>query len=107
MLWYTGDKCSYASPQIQRTCEAIHAAGCVKLRTFECILRQYEVQTVSMSTDLSTAQKAGGGKKRKQYGDGGAPAAAGSVSQTLARPSMAARGHTGYLLTARKAVPLD
>jgi len=80
----------------------------VKLRTFECILRQYEVQMVSMSTDLSASQKAGGGpKKRKQQGDGSAAPAADSVSQTLARPCMAARGHTGYLLTARKAVPLD
>lgn len=98
--------------QVQRTCEAIHAAGCVRLRTFECLLRQYEVQTVHMSTDLDAAHKAGssgGGRKRKQQGGDAIPlpGADSTVSQTLAKPCMAARGHTGYLLTARKAVAVE
>lgn len=96
--------------QIQRTCEAIHAAGCVRLRTHECLLRQYEVHTVSLSNDLSAAQNPGGGRKRKQQAGGDAEAAAAAdsiVTQTLAKPTIAARGHTGYLLTARKAVALD
>lgn len=97
--------------QVQRTCEAIHAAGCVHLRTFECLLRQYEVQTVHMSTDLDAAHKAGSvsGRKRKQQGGEATPlpGADSTISQTLAKPCMAARGHTGYLLTARKAVAVE
>jgi hypothetical protein len=95
--------------QVQRTCEAIHAAGCVQLRTFECLLRQYDVHSVSMSTDLSAAPSdPGGGRKRKQAGSRAeVPKTADStVQQVVAKPAMVARGHTGYLLTARKAVAL-
>ena len=96
--------------QIQRTCEAIHAAGCVQLRTFECLLRQYDVHSVSMSTDLDATPDIGGSRKRKRPAGNRAevaPAADSTVQQVVAKPAMVARGHTGYLLTARKAVALN
>ena len=96
--------------QIQRTCEAIHQAGCVKLRTFECLLRQYEVQSGQMATDLDAASMAGrsrgNNRKRKSGADAPAPAAAVS-QQAMTKPEAVARGHTGYLLVARKAVGLE
>ncbi len=37
---------------MQKTCEALHAAGGVRLKTFECILRIHEVHPVALATDL-------------------------------------------------------
>lgn len=38
--------------QVQKTCEALHAAGGVRLKTFECILRLHEAAPLSLATDL-------------------------------------------------------
>ena len=94
--------------------------GFVGLRTFECLLHYYELHTERLITDLDNVpdeRDGGRGGQSKRRRDGGpVPAAAAedgekklpaSVLQTVAvaKPCMEARGHTGYLLVARKAVP--
>ena len=108
--------------QVQRTCEALVSHGFIGLRTFESILRYYDLQaTHHLITDLDALKDGAGGKQRgRQLGNkrprdmvsGGAadaadlPAAVPVPKQTLtvAKPNMDARGHTGYLTVARKAV---
>ena len=46
-------------------------------------------------------------RKRKQAGTVLAAAHSKSQSLVAAKPALDAKGHTGYLLTARKGVPLD
>lgn len=106
--------------QIQKTSEALVNNGFVGLRTFECLLHYYELHTERLITDLDSvpderdSNKVGRNKRGR---DGSSvPAAAAEVGgkkhqlselQTIAvaKPCMEARGHTGYLLVARKAVP--
>ena len=117
-----GDQLVAWCMQVQRTCEALVSHGFIGLRTFESILRYYEVQaTHHLITDLDAIKDGAGGKQRgRQSGNkrprdatGGdvadaadVPAAAPVPKQTLtvAKPNMDARGHTGYLTVARKAV---
>ena len=108
-----------AWPQIQKTSEALVNHGFVGLRTFECLLHYYELHTERPITDLDNVpdeREGGKGGQNKRRRDGGpVPAVAAEeggtklpagVPQTVAvaKPCMEARGHTGYLLVARKAV---
>ena len=115
--------------QVQKTCEALVNNGFVGLRTFESILRYYDLCAgQKLVTDLDAAQDAGtghGGKRTRQTGkkrarpsdDGDQPAETGTKEApdapamalsvqtlTVAKPCLEARGHTGYLTVARKAV---
>ena len=107
---------------MQKTCEALVNNGFIGLRTFESILRYYEMQASHhLVTDLDAIKDSAGskqrgrqaGNKRPRPADGGdaadaakPPSVAAIPVQTLtvAKPNMEARGHTGYLTVARKAV---
>lgn len=104
--------------QIQKTSEALVNNGFVGLRTFECLLHYYELHTERLITDLDSVpdeREGGKGGHNKRRRDGSAPAAAAEAGKkapvsepqtvAVAKPCMEARGHTGYLLVARKAVP--
>ena len=98
--------------------------GFVGLRTFEAILRYYDLHASQrLVTNLDAVKDSAGGKqrgrpsgnKRPRPETGGdaanateAPAVAALPVQmlTVAKPAMDARGHTGYLTVARKAVHL-
>lgn len=110
-------------PQVQRTCEALDAAGFTHLRTLEVLLRAYDVSDVSFDTCLAAATPPGRSDKKRRRG-GSAPLQQRQqhveesqqdqqqeqqqqqqVTQVLARPCLDARGHTGYLTFARRFVP--
>ena len=106
--------------QVQKTCEALVSHGFIGLRTFESILRYYDLQaTHHLITDLDALKDGAAGKQRgRQSGnkrprdgvdtaDAAAlpiPVAIPQQTLTVAKPNMEARGHTGYLTVARKAV---
>jgi hypothetical protein len=124
---------------VQRTCEALDRHGFTDIRTLEVLLRTYEVTTETLHTNAAQVQQPNKqGKKRGRAAaaatDEAAAAAEGAVAdaseaaaedpaaaaaaaadpgfirQVLAKPSMDARGHTGYLTFARRfvaAVALD
>jgi tRNA (adenine57-N1/adenine58-N1)-methyltransferase len=114
--------------QVQRTCEALDQHGFTHITTLELLLRQYEVSTETFHTDAArTAQPNKAGRKRRHDdGGGGSEAAAAATDgsaegseqqqqqqqqqpavlrQVMTRPTMEARGHTGYLTFAHKFVP--
>ena len=117
--------------QIQKTSEALVNNGFVGLRTFECLLHYYELHTEQLITDLDNIPDERGSGKGGRYkrrrddseqgaarrpGDRGGRGAGATVVDivlprsepqaiAVAKPVMEARGHTGYLLVARKSVP--
>lgn len=94
--------------QIQKTCQALQLAGGVRLRTFECLLRTHEVSSVTLQTDLAADPPPAATSRKRKHADGAiAPYTVQSERGIVAKPSMDAKGHTGYLLTARRAVPLE
>lgn len=94
--------------QIQKTCQALQLAGGVRLRTFECLIRNHEVSTVALQTDMTAAAPpTANSRKRRLTTDGPRSDSEALRRMVAAKPAMDAKGHTGYLLTARRAVPLD
>ncbi|KAG1371286.1 tRNA (adenine(58)-N(1))-methyltransferase catalytic subunit TRMT61A [Cocos nucifera] len=107
MLKQDGVLCSFSPciEQVQRSCEALKS-NFTDVRTFEVLLRTYEIKEVRMDGN-------GGGegspvgpfpRKRRQCLSG--EGSNGSMEQTTAvmvRPCSEARGHTGYLTFARLA----
>lgn len=56
--------CSFSPciEQVQKTCGALSKAGFYSVRTMECLLRQYEVRSMVLQTDvLSAAVPSGAG----------------------------------------------
>eukprot|EP00197_Chlamydomonas_leiostraca_P015669 CAMPEP_0202875020 /NCGR_PEP_ID=MMETSP1391-20130828/26466_1 /ASSEMBLY_ACC=CAM_ASM_000867 /TAXON_ID=1034604 /ORGANISM="Chlamydomonas leiostraca, Strain SAG 11-49" /LENGTH=286 /DNA_ID=CAMNT_0049556603 /DNA_START=54 /DNA_END=917 /DNA_ORIENTATION=- len=92
-----GRFCSFSPciEQVQRTCEALERHGFVDLRTCECLLRAWSVQSERLVTDLGQAGAGNGGGNGGQAGVPTGP-------QVTSFPEMDARGHTGYLTFARK-----
>jgi hypothetical protein len=113
--------------QVQRTCEALDRHGFTDIRTLEVLLRTHEVTTETLHTNAAQMQQPNKqGKKRGRAAaaatdeaaaaegavvDGSEATAAaaaaadpGFTRQVLAKPSMDARGHTGYLTFARRFV---
>ncbi|XP_078432151.1 S-adenosyl-L-methionine-dependent methyltransferases superfamily protein [Wolffia australiana] len=107
MLTSDGVLCSFSPciEQVQRSCEAM-AAEFTDVRTFEVLLRTYEVRDVKLG-DLSSCGTRSFGKlpcKRKQrflneeHGDETMEEVPTSV---MAKPCQETRGHTGFLTFAR------
>ena len=75
--------CSFSPciEQVQRTCEALRAHGFVDVRTVECLLRQMEVHSERLVTQLGIQlpSKAGG------HGDGGGASGRAGPGQKRAR----------------------
>lgn len=77
---------------------------CVDIRTFEVLLRTYEVRE---GKDWSCQGEEGSSlehlsrKRRKRLNEGNNEQEISSSPMVMARPSNEARGHTGYLTFAR------
>ncbi|KAK9826086.1 hypothetical protein WJX81_000802 [Elliptochloris bilobata] len=105
--------CSFSPciEQVQKTAAALAGAGFAAPRTMECLLREYEIQTEALLTNLDNAD-AGKKRKRKPWQREGPAGAAdqagpdGMPRAVLAKPLPETRGHTGYLTFARR-LPVD
>ena len=101
-----GVLCSFSPciEQVQRTCAALaRSGGFAATVTHELLLRGMEVRREGLAMDVL------GGWDKRARGDaasGGDPeaAAAARVGVVVAKPDAVARGHTGYLTFARRAV---
>lgn len=74
------------------------------IRTFEVLLRTYEVREEKMQSISGDGDGSNGSvpKKRRQCSDGSfVLSSSPSISSVMARPCGDARGHTGYLTFAR------
>ncbi|KAI9159599.1 tRNA (adenine-N(1)-)-methyltransferase catalytic subunit trm61 [Blastocladiella emersonii ATCC 22665] len=81
--------------QVDRTCDALRAAGFVDVTMVECLLRENDVRNVTLRTaDAARTMK-------PQAKKVGVPAAEASpdvaVAATMLRPRNVARGHTSFL----------
>ncbi|KAK7323479.1 hypothetical protein VNO77_26953 [Canavalia gladiata] len=94
MLKQDGTLCSFSPciEQVQRSCEVL-GTSFTDIRTFEVLLRTYEVREGKMESSEGNGNGSNGSLpcKRKQCLD----------SSVVARPCGEARGHTGYLTFAR------
>eukprot|EP01025_Chloroclados_australasicus_P017707 TRINITY_DN19054_c0_g1_i1.p1 TRINITY_DN19054_c0_g1~~TRINITY_DN19054_c0_g1_i1.p1 ORF type:complete len:311 (-),score=26.63 TRINITY_DN19054_c0_g1_i1:642-1574(-) len=107
-----GRFCSF-SPQIeqvQHTCEALHNRNFRDIRTFECLLRPYEVSRQRVITDIQKMQFIEPSrKKQKSRRRNESPTDADDQDEATehricAKPVMYTRGHTGFLTFARKVI---
>lgn len=76
------------------------------IRTFEILLRTYEVHEGALKS--ATANEASGEgslpEKKRKIRSAGEALDSTQTSSVIARPCSTARGHTGYLTFARKSV---
>ena len=89
--------------QVQRTCRALADAGFGPPATHELLLREHRVAREALVTDVLGREGKGG----SGAGGGGAKRGRGADDAgktVVARPMDVARGHTGYLTFARRAV---
>ncbi|XP_058750254.1 uncharacterized protein LOC131623269 [Vicia villosa] len=103
MLKQDATLCSFSPciEQVQRSCDALQSCF-TDIRTFEILLRQYEVREEKMESSHEDANGSNGSlsRKRRQCSDGN-HIVSNSTSSVMARPCGEARGHTGYLTFAR------
>ncbi|CAA7031390.1 unnamed protein product [Microthlaspi erraticum] len=112
MLKQDGVVCSFSPciEQVQRTCEVLRSEF-IEIRTFEVLLRTYEVKEVKVDDGQRQDEDIGDVRpcKRKHRSnedntvshDNSSVAPAATTSVVMARPCSEARGHTGYLTFAR------
>ncbi|XP_028752453.1 tRNA (adenine(58)-N(1))-methyltransferase catalytic subunit TRMT61A-like [Neltuma alba] len=105
VLKQDGTLCSFSPciEQVQRSCETLQTSF-TDIRTFEVLLRTYEIREERMDEIAGEGNVANGSLpcKRRQCSDGGnVLSSSSSVSTVMARPNGEARGHTGYLTFAR------
>ncbi|KAK4259809.1 hypothetical protein QN277_006103 [Acacia crassicarpa] len=106
MLKQDGTLCSFSPciEQVQRSCETLQTSF-TDIRTFEVLLRTYEIREERMEGFSGEGNVANGSLpcKRRQRSDGSnvLSSSSSSVSTVMARPNGEARGHTGYLTFAR------
>ncbi|XP_010524300.1 PREDICTED: tRNA (adenine(58)-N(1))-methyltransferase catalytic subunit TRMT61A-like isoform X2 [Tarenaya hassleriana] len=110
MLKQDGVLCSFSPciEQVQRACEALKS-DFIDIRTFEVLLRTYEVKEVKMTG--SDGQQRGEGmglrpckrrhRSNEEDGDVSKDNSLSASQVVMARPSSESRGHTGYLTFAR------
>ncbi|KAE9617084.1 hypothetical protein Lal_00034467 [Lupinus albus] len=103
MLKQDGTFCSFSPciEQVQRSCETLQTSF-TDIRTFEVLLRTYEVREVKMDGVEGNESGSNGSHpcKRRLCSDG-SNVVSSSISSVMARPCGEARGHTGYLTFAR------
>ncbi|WOK96066.1 tRNA (adenine(58)-N(1))-methyltransferase catalytic subunit TRMT61A [Canna indica] len=110
MLKQDGVLCSFSPciEQVQRSCDVLQS-GFTDIRTFEVLLRSYEVREERMMRTEGDQDGDLAGpfsRKRKQRIPHDANNGSGETTTTttvMARPCREARGHTGYLTFARLA----
>ncbi|XP_058180341.1 uncharacterized protein LOC131298860 isoform X2 [Rhododendron vialii] len=107
MLKQDGILCSFSPciEQVSRSCETLRA-NFTDIRTFEVLLRPYEVKEGKMEScqaDKSGSILSLSRKRRQRSGEVGSNGREVSNSPTtiMARPSPESKGHTGYLTFAR------
>ncbi|CAL5325703.1 unnamed protein product [Camellia sinensis] len=105
MLKQDGILCSFSPciEQVQRSCETLRA-NFTDVRTFEVLLRMYEVREGKMENSQADESVPIGShrcKRRQRSSEGGNGMEISSSPTVMARPSSEARGHTGYLTFAR------
>lgn len=101
MLKQDGVMCSFSPciEQVQCTCEAL-ASQFTEIRTFEILLRHYEVLRDTGTTAV-TAPGMQSGNSRKRKHDPSYVNGSPTSTAVFARPCRFAKGHTGYLTFAR------
>lgn len=103
MLKDDGVLCSFSPciEQVQRSCETLKSCF-TDIRTFEVLLRSYEVREEKLESWENHAGGSLGSRKRRQRSTDGSNEVETSIPATImARPSSEGRGHTGYLTFAR------
>uniref|UniRef100_A0A803QJ07 tRNA (adenine(58)-N(1))-methyltransferase n=1 Tax=Cannabis sativa TaxID=3483 RepID=A0A803QJ07_CANSA len=109
MLRHDGIVCSFSPciEQVQRSCETLRS-NFTDIRTFEVLLRTYEVREVKMDSyqgkeegDDGVSVGAPPCKRRQRSNDSSNLLENQRSSIPMARPCMEAKGHTGYLTFAR------
>ncbi|KAF5457268.1 hypothetical protein F2P56_021381 [Juglans regia] len=104
MLKPDGALCSFSPciEQVQRACDTL-ISKFTDIRTFEVLLRTYEVQEVRMDCSQGDGVNLGSliRKRRRRSGEGNNVQDNLSSPTVMARPCSEAKGHTGYLTFAR------
>ncbi|XP_010258656.1 PREDICTED: tRNA (adenine(58)-N(1))-methyltransferase catalytic subunit TRMT61A [Nelumbo nucifera] len=105
MLKQDGILCSFSPciEQVQRSCETLKASF-TDIRTFEVLLRTYEVKEGRMEYGAGDESDSLGPlpcKRRQCSSDGSIGSESFSAPVIMARPCSETRGHTGYLTFAR------
>lgn len=107
MLKKDGVLCSFSPciEQVQRACEAMKTCF-TDIRTFEILLRTYEVRDIALKSVTSDEACVGPlpQKRRMSTTPGENTDCPQRTSSILVRPCSSARGHTGYLTFARLCV---
>ncbi|KAG0516452.1 hypothetical protein BDA96_09G004500 [Sorghum bicolor] len=107
MLKKDGVLCSFSPciEQVQRACEAMKTSF-TDIRTFEILLRTYEVRDVALKSVTSEEACVGPlpQKRRMLTSPGENTGCTQRSSSILVRPCSTAKGHTGYLTFARLCV---
>ncbi|XP_021751714.1 tRNA (adenine(58)-N(1))-methyltransferase catalytic subunit TRMT61A-like [Chenopodium quinoa] len=105
MLKPDGIMCSFSPciEQVQRSCETL-ALKFTDIRTFEILLRTYEVKEVRAELgkgDEGFSFRSPPHKKRQHSTEKGDAVEASGAATVMAKPCSEGRGHTGYLTFAR------
>ncbi|CAD6215383.1 unnamed protein product [Miscanthus lutarioriparius] len=107
MLKKDGVLCSFSPciEQVQRACEAMKTSF-TDIRTFEILLRNYEIRNVALKSVTSDEACVGPlpQKRRMLTAPGENTDCSQRSSSILVRPCSSAKGHTGYLTFARLCV---
>ncbi|KAG4945635.1 hypothetical protein AAZX31_15G075400 [Glycine max] len=102
VLRHDGTLCSFSPciEQVQRTCETLRTRF-TDTRTFEVLLRTYEVREEKMQSLCGDSNGSVPSKRKQCSGGSYVLGSSPSTSSVMARPCGEARGHTGYLTFAR------
>ncbi|KAG6473864.1 tRNA (adenine(58)-N(1))-methyltransferase catalytic subunit TRMT61A-like [Zingiber officinale] len=107
MLKQDGVLCSFSPciEQVQHSCEVL-TSGFTDIRTFEVLLRTYEIREERMTTSEADHESPVGPMRKKRHctpHDVDDSQGERTATTVTARPCQESRGHTGYLTFARLA----